>query len=158
MKKGDTYRLDDIVGKKKVKYTSSEKYTEYTQDLADRICHLIGDGKSLRSVLKEEGMPVGSTVFKWLRLYPEFEKQYARACEERTEAMAEDILDLSDTVEKDMVSIQKVRLQTDNRKWLMSKMKPKKFGDKLDLTSDGKVLPTPIYGGQSGDTTPTKNV
>jgi hypothetical protein len=26
---------------------------------------------------------------------------------------------------------------------------PKKFGEKLDLTSDGKQLPVPIYGGAS---------
>lgn len=31
----------------------------------------------------------------------------------------------------------------------MSKMKPKKYGDRLDLTSDGKALPAPIYSGIS---------
>jgi outer membrane lipoprotein-sorting protein len=46
-------------------------------------------------------------------------------------------------------AVQAQRLRVDTRKWLMAKMKPKVYGEKLDLTSDGKVLPAPIYGGQS---------
>lgn len=136
--------------KKEQEKIDANKPTEYTQELGDVICAGIIDGKSLRSVLKEDGMPHSTYFFRWVRENKEFAGQYARAMEERTEAMAEDILELSDNVEADSNKIQKVRLQTENRKWLMSKMKPKKYGDKLDLTSDGKVLPTPIYGGKSG--------
>ena len=103
-----------------------------------------------------------TTIFKWLREREDFAKQYARATEERTEALAEDILDIADDGSNDFMTITKgdvsyevenkevtnrSRLRVDTRKWLMSKMKPKKYGDKLDLTSDGKVLPNPIYGG-----------
>jgi hypothetical protein len=136
----------------------------WSQDLADAVCFKIAHGYSLRTVCKDKDLPGMTTIFKWLREREDFAKQYARATEERTEAMAEDILDIADDGSNDLMTIQKgdktyeienkevtnrSRLRVDTRKWLMSKMKPKKYGDKLDLTSDGKVLPTPIYGGVS---------
>lgn len=133
--------------------------TDYTQELADRICELITEGLSMRSVAAREDMPASSTIFKWLRENKIFSEQYAKACEERTEAMSEDILDIADDGSNDLMVVQKgnreyevenrevtnrSRLRVDTRKWLMSKMKPKKYGDKIDVTSDGKVLPTPL--------------
>ncbi len=71
------------------------------------------------------------------------------------DAMAEEILAISDetqegeirteradgTVEikkEDMLGHRKLRIDT--RKWLMAKMKPKKYGDKIDMTSNGESL------------------
>lgn len=132
--------------------------TKYTQHLADAICHELAAGKSLRTVCTNPKMPAMSSVFLWLRTYKEFSEQYARAKQESADAMAEEILDLSDDAialikgsaeKKSGALAQAVRLQVDTRKWIMSKMKPKKYGDKLDVTSDGKPLPIPILGGQS---------
>lgn len=140
--------------------------TKFTQELADAVCEQIAQGKSMRTVCAPDEMPAIATLFRWLREYESFREQYARATEERTEAMAEDILDIADDGSNDLMTIQKgdmtyeienkevtnrSRLRVDTRKWLMAKMKPKKYGDKLDLTSDGKALPTPIYGGVSKD-------
>lgn len=131
----------------------------YSQGLADKVCEKIAEGYSMRSVCAFEGLPSISTVFKWIRENKEFAQQYARATEERTEAMSEEILDIADDGSNDFMVITKgkgsyevenkevtnrSRLRVDTRKWLMSKMKPKKYGDKLDLTSDGKALPTPL--------------
>lgn len=136
----------------------------YTQELADRVCQKIAEGYSMRTVCKPEDMPSIAVVFSWFRKYPGFQEQYARATEERTEAMSEDILDIADDGSNDLMTIQKgnhsyeienkevtnrSRLRVDTRKWLMAKMKPKKYGDKVDLTTNGKDLPTPIYGGVS---------
>ncbi len=136
----------------------------YRQKLADKICEKIAEGYSLRTACKGEGMPALSTVFLWFRTKPEFSDQYAKATQERTEAMAEDILDIADDGSNDLMTIQKgnltyeienkevtnrSKLRVDTRKWLMSKMKPRKYGEKLDVTTDGKALPTPIYGGKS---------
>lgn len=140
--------------------------SDYSQDLADRICEELSMGKSLRTVCLADDMPSGKTVFSWMRIYPEFLKQYARAKEEASDAMYEDIQDISDegisviksgAEKKSGALAQIVRLQVDTRKWMMSKMKPKKYGEKLDLTSDGKALPTPIYNGKS-DTSITPDV
>ena len=135
--------------------------TIYTPELAAKICEEIGLGKSMRTVLKGDDMPAMSAVFRWLSEHQEFKEQYARACEERTEAMAEDILDISDESSRDFIetedgrqvpnneAIQRSKLRVDTRKWLMAKMKPKKYGDKLDMTTNGKDLPSPILGGLS---------
>lgn len=128
--------------------------TTYTQALADRICEEIANGSSVRTVAKSESMPAPSSIFKWLREHKEFSEQYARACEERSEAMSEDILDIADDGTNDWMEVnrrghqgwetngealQRSRLRVDTRKWLMSKMKPKKYGDRLDLNSESTV-------------------
>lgn len=134
--------------------------TDYTKELADKICDQLSDGLSLRTVCLDDDMPAKSTVFKWLRTHQEFADQYARAKAEATDAMAEELLDIADDGTNDWMTItlpgghekevlnnealQRSRLRVDTRKWLMSKMKPKKYGEKLDLTTDGKELPTPI--------------
>ena len=99
-------------------------------------------------------MPSPATVFKWMREHPDFLKQYARACDERTEAMSEDILDIADDGENDYMTIkrgdqeyevvnreaiQRSQLRVETRKWLMAKMKPKKYGDKLEVDNTGEI-------------------
>lgn len=127
--------------------------TIFTQELADKICEQIILGKSLKSICEATDMPNASSVFKWIGENDEFSKKYAYACQERSEAMLEEILDISDegidvikqgAEKKSGALAQIVRLKVDTRKWYMSKMKPKKYGDKLDVTSGGEKLPTPI--------------
>lgn len=105
----------------------------------------------MRSVSRDESMPSMATLFKWLREIPEFSQQYARAKEESADAMAEDILEIADNeveqplivdglpmqvdgklvMVKDNVSVQHAKLRVDTRKWLMAKMKPKRYGEKV---------------------------
>jgi len=127
--------------------------SEYTPERAQAICELLAQGKSLRTVCKEEGMPEVKTVFKWMSDYPDFLQQYARAKQESADAMAEEILDISDETigviksgaeKKSSAYAQAQRLRVDTRKWLMAKMKPKKYADTIDVTSAGEKLPTPI--------------
>ncbi|MEI6580814.1 MAG: hypothetical protein WCO07_01435 [bacterium] len=119
--------------------------TKYTKELADRICSKLAEGISLRTICLGEDMPEKEAVFRWIRTYPEFQLQYAHAKEESADAMSEEILDLSDGAiavikggaeKKSSALAQAVRLQVDTRKWIMSKMKPKKYGDKLALGND----------------------
>lgn len=133
--------------------------TKYTQDLADLICEGISNGSSLRTVCKEDGMPAMSAIFNWIRTHKEFEEQYARACTERSEAMHEEILDIADDGTNDWMeingydrvnneAIQRSKLRVETRKWLMSKMIPKKYGDKLELDAT-ITTPAPLYGGKA---------
>lgn len=133
--------------------------SDYTQDLADRICEKLSEGESLRTVCFADDMPSARSVFRWLRDNKEFSQQYARAKQESADAMADEILDISDDGSNDWMernygettvwvtngeALQRSKLRVDTRKWLMAKMKPKKYADTLDVTSDGKALPTPI--------------
>jgi hypothetical protein len=130
--------------------------TDYTQELGDLICSRIIEGNSLRSILNEEGMPDKATVFRWLRLHKEFCDNYEHSTKERTLAMGEEILDIADDGTNDYMTITKgnneynvedrevtnrSKLRVETRKWLMSKMQPKKYGDKLDVTSGNKPIP-----------------
>jgi len=78
-------------------------------------------------------------------------KKYARATEIRSDKMAEDILTISDNISGDVIIIgekkfidhavvQRDRLRVDARKWLLSKMHPKKYGEKIDMTSGNEPL------------------
>ena len=128
--------------------------TKYTKELADTICERLAMGESMRTIAKDEAMPALSSMFKWLRENKEFSQQYARAKQESADAMAEDILDIADNGSNDYMeredgtttyngdSVQRSRLRVDTRKWLMAKMKPKRYGDKIDMTSGGEKIET----------------
>lgn len=127
--------------------------TKYTQELADAICEELALGNSLRTVCEIEGMPSVKTIFNWFRTYPEFLQQYARATEERAEAQNEEILDIGQDAIKAVLEykgepklgnalVSAHKLKADTLKWSMSKMKPKKYGDKIDMTSGGEKITT----------------
>lgn len=132
--------------------------SEYTQELANKICSELAEGKSLRTVCKQKDMPDKSTVFDWLAKNKGFADQYAQAKAESADALFEETIDIADDARNvivggedraDNARVQVERLRVDTRKWMMSKMKPKKYGEKIDHTTNGKDLPTPIYGGST---------
>lgn len=129
--------------------------TEFTPELGDVICAEIIDGKSLRSICKMEGMPAKRTVMYWLRKYPQFKSMYDLACIERSEAYAEEIVDIADDGSNDWMEvetksgnvitvvdhehIQRSKLRVEARKWICSKMKPRKYGEKIELEHTGSL-------------------
>lgn len=132
--------------------------TIYTQELADTICEFISQGMSMRSVCRQKQIPEMPTIWRWIRENEEFGKQYASACQNRTDAQNEMLIDMGDeAIEASKKSkggvgnavVQAYKLKADNFRWVMSKMKPKKYGDRLDLTTLGEKLPAPIYGGKA---------
>ena len=122
--------------------------TDFTPDYGDLICERVGNGDSLRTVCRADDMPAMSTVFKWLRLQESFAEQYARAIDERTETFIEDMIEVAD--DKTLDPNDK-RVRVDTRKWIASKLKPKKYGDKLALDGDGAGAPIVIaWAGDKG--------
>jgi len=131
--------------------------SKYSQELTDRICERLANGESMRSICRDESMPVMSTIFKWMREHEEFSNQYATATDMRAEAMVEDCLDIADNIDGqpvmidgvplvidgkpvcviDNVSVQHAKLRVDTRKWHASKLKPKKYGDKVSQEVSG---------------------
>jgi hypothetical protein len=116
--------------------------TKYNQELADKICSLVVEGKSLMKISKELCFDL-SSFFEWIGRHKDFSQKYARAKIEQADTFAEEILEISDeTIEKDALGrrdaghINHNRLRVDSRKWLASKFKPKMYGDKLNLTDD----------------------
>lgn len=125
------------------------RHSEFTQEIADVICERIADGESLRGICKDEDMPNKATVFKWLAARKEFSDQYARARESQAETMADEILAIADDGLNDTYLdddgnertnhdvIARSRLRVDARKWLASKLAPKKYGDKVTQEHTG---------------------
>ena len=100
-------------------------------------------------------MPSAGTVCRWLNESTTFQAQYARAREAQADALFEEILDIADestTVNKvvghgddaeevvvfDSVAVQRNRLRVDARKWMAGKLRPKKYGEKLELSGDSE--------------------
>lgn len=126
--------------------------SKFTQALADEICSRIADGESLRSICLSEGMPDKVTVLRWLaddEKHKEFCTQYVRAREAQADRLAEEILEIADDGTRDTYTdengnervnqevVARSRLRVDARKWLASKMAPKKYGDKVQQEISG---------------------
>ncbi len=119
--------------------------SKYNDEMAEKICEKIANGRSLRSICAEDGMPTTSTVCKWLIENKEFSEQYARAREKQADYFAEEIIEIADSAEAESAAVSKAKLQIDARKWAASKIAPKKYGDKTELdvkSSDGSMRPT----------------
>ena len=98
-------------------------------------------GKSLSTALKAEGMPSYHAVMMMLRNNTQFRDMYEKAIENRADRLAEEILELADEpmpkgLEGPMASawVQQKRMQVDARKWVASKLKPKMYGDRIDVS------------------------
>lgn len=106
----------------------------YTEEMGDVICRRLVEGESIKQMCAGDDMPNASTVYTWIDRHPSFAEKYARARSAQTEAMLEDMLEIADNAKIDP---QDKRIRIDTRKWAMSKLRPKKYGDKLDLEHSG---------------------
>jgi hypothetical protein len=134
------------------------------RSVIDTVLEKLVEGNSLRSICAEEGMPAMATFMRWLAEEGEegdkLRERYAHAREAQAETIAEDILTIADeecTMVKaskhgssddgdgetevifDATAVARNRLRVDARKWLLSKLVPKKYGDKVqtELTGAG---------------------
>ena len=124
----------------------------YTEENKEKIFSLICDelekGYSLRLILRREDMPSSRTFFKWVDEDKEKVKEYERSLELRSEMLFDEIIEIADKQSEDVGEdengnkvinhniVQRNRLQIDARKWALSKMFPKKFGDKTIHSGD----------------------
>ena len=127
--------------------------SSFAPEIAREICRRLAEGESLREVCRGNDMPAESTVRLWAVSDRDgFYAQYARAREAQLERWAEEIVEIADDASNDWIDRQNkdgslVRvldrehvtrsgLRVDTRKWLMSKLAPKKYGDKVHLAGD----------------------
>lgn len=128
--------------------------TAFTQTLADEICSRIASGESLRAICTSEGMPSKTSVFRWLASNEKFRDQYAHAKEAGCEALAEELFDIADDGTNDWVQsndpdnpgyrlngehVQRSKLRVDTRKWYLSKIVPKKYGENSKVELAGSI-------------------
>lgn len=111
----------------------------YSSDLAAAILDQLASGKSLRAICTAPGMPTEGAVRSWaVENHDGFGDRMERARVIGCHALADDILDIADRAH-DSDSAAAARVQTENRRWLLSKLLPKTYGDRLDVNHTGTV-------------------
>ena len=126
----------------------------YSAALAERICERLAGGESLKAICSDTGYPKTQAVIEWVQKDKEgFAGQYARAREIGYTLLADEIISIADTPQIGAKSVSKAtgveitegdriehrRLQVDTRKWMLSKMLPKVYGDKQQVEHSGSI-------------------
>ncbi len=135
---------------------AASKSKEEKEKLFDEIIDRIATEKeSMRKAIKGRLAP--ATFYKMLDEDKDKMNQYVRACDYRTDAIFEEMFEIADDGRNDYMTkktangeievvntehIQRSKLRIDHRKWAVSKMNPKKYGDKLDVTSGNEKINT----------------
>jgi len=96
-------------------------------------------------------MPAVSSVYLWMGKHKEFSEAYARARDDQADTLADQIIEIADdgtndtyvsengTVLTNQDVVQRSRLRVDARKWIAAKLKPKKYGDRVEHALSGNV-------------------
>lgn len=130
----------------------------YSEELAQEICDRLAAGESLRSICSSPHMPAENRIREWAQndcadnagLGAGFSARYTRARAIGCERLAEELLLISDDPclgpdgYVDNGAVQRARLMSDNRRWLLSKLLPRQYGDRItqELTTgeDGGAI------------------
>jgi hypothetical protein len=122
-----------------------------TPEIAEAVCAKLREGLSLREVCRADGMPDRTTVMDWVGANETFAIQYATARAQGYAVLSEELLEIADDGKNDWLErqdpenpgysfngehYQRSRLRVDTRKWLLSKMLPKVYGDTIKHSND----------------------
>lgn len=119
------------------------------------ILSCIAEGQSLKQIIDErtrEETPCYATWMNWVNDDEKLLDNYTRAREERADKIFDDILKIADDTSRDTIItdtceipntewIARSRLRVDARKWYLSKMDSKRFGDRTNMTLEGGDKP-----------------
>jgi len=129
----------------------------FTNELFDAICNEVATSSlGLSQICKQNGTS-SRTFYKWVQDDESLMHKYVRAREEQADYLADEIIKLSDDKTGDMqegeygkvgnaANIQRSRLQVEARKWVAAKLKPKKYGDRVELENTGELKIVANFG------------
>lgn len=125
--------------------------SKYTPEIADKICEIIStSSKGLKAICKDLNVSA-VTVYHWLKNNDVFLNTYTRARESQADLLADEIIEIADDTSNDTTVnengkeiansewINRSRLRVEARKWIASKLKPKKYADKIDIEHSGEL-------------------
>ena len=138
----------------------SGKLPEYDRDkIMDYVCDALAtSSRGLGNIIKQgeeelKSYPTYSTIMLWLSEDEALSERYARAKEAQADFMADEMIDIADDGRNDWMKrqqgngetvdvlnnevIQRSKIRIDTRKWLASKLKPKKYSEKLQTEHSG---------------------
>lgn len=143
--------------------------TVFTPEVLDKVLDELSQGVSERSIFREEGMPTWRAWWKYKETHPEFIQQYAQAKEQGLAAWEEEINKIAADDSRDLqpdgkggfksdnTAVNRDRLRIDTKKWLMSKLMPKKYGEKsgVEVSGPGGEAIGVVFIGAKSDPTKT---
>lgn len=124
------------------------------QDKADAIIEWVSNGQTLRDWCRQNDVHF-TTVYDWLNKDEQFSLRFARARESGEEVIAQECMEIADDATNDWMEkldgdgmavgwklngdhVQRSKLRIETRLKLLAKWNPKKWGDKVDITSKGE--------------------
>lgn len=119
--------------------------TTFDQAISEAIFEQVVDGKNLTEICRQESMPHKATVYRWLSQNEDFRREYALAVDIRADTFAEGLYHVAETASPEDTA--RARLMVDTRKWLLAKMAPRKYGDKITNEHsgpDGGAIPIKV--------------
>ncbi len=102
----------------------------YTPHLVDKVIDSVSSGKTLRQTARELSFEEASFRQWVVKDIDGLASRYAHAREAQAEAWSDEISAIADSA-SDKVDVQSKRLQVDTKKWLMAKLHPRRYGDKI---------------------------
>lgn len=131
--------------------------SEYTPEMGERICEAIAHtNRGIDWICgNTPDFPNARTVHRWLSKNEEFSQNYARAKARQADFLFEECLEIADDGTNDVMIInrngvdiettnmdvvQRSKLRVDTRKWIVSKLLPKKYGDKIEVEASKTTL------------------
>lgn len=119
----------------------------FSRATADRLLAEIEDGASLRAACEAVALP-RRTIRSWIERRPAFAAAFRAASALRLETVADEIIDLAAQAQaiaagaedkKANAMVNALRVEIDSKKWLLSKLMPERFGDRLTMNSDDPI-------------------
>jgi hypothetical protein len=130
----------------------AKEQPKLTDKIFDEVCERIATSSDGLTLICKE-FDISRRYFReWKEKTPENTAKYARAKEQQMDFMAEQIIEIADNSSDDTKIteggnivqnsefINRSRLRVDARKWVMSKLAPRKYGERLDLTTNGESI------------------
>jgi len=102
--------------------------SKYTDELAEEICLLLVEGKSLPEICTATDMPGPATVYRWLAQNDAFRERYRLAREFQADTMADMVVAIP-MMAKPGDNVALIRAQMDAMKWRAGKLRPVKYGE-----------------------------
>jgi hypothetical protein len=109
--------------------------TSHTPGIEVEILERLAHGESLNAICRSQHLPSESSVRTWSieDKPPGFSAKYTAARARGYDAIAESTFDIADDLTEDANSR---RVRIDTRKWFLSKLAPKKYGDRIEVAGD----------------------
>lgn len=125
----------------------------------ERVLQLVSEGLSVAEACRQDDTPCQKSFYEWLKVEGKSEdrlQRYAHARDSRADVIFEEMIEIADDASNDWMErqnrdgsttevldtehVQRSRLRIETRKWMLGKMSPAKYGDKLDVQHGGNVI------------------